>query len=120
MPPSRISKAAVLAAAALVDDYFKPMAERVFGDAALPEADRLAATVARWILRERPTVVNARALRRTARLPGLREAEKVKVALNALVEADWLRPIFNRSGDNAGRPREDYQVNPRLFEAGHA
>lgn len=120
MPPSRISNAAVLAAAALVDDYFKPMAERVFGDAVLPEADRLAATLARWILRERPTVVNARALRRKARLPGLREAEKVKVALNALVEADWLRPVFSRSGDNAGRPREDYQVNPRLFEAGHA
>ena len=118
MPPSRISKAAVLAAAGLVDDYLKPMAERVFGDAALPEGDRIAATVARWILRERPAVLNARDLRRKARLPGLREAEKVKLALNVLVEADWLRPVFGRAGDSTGRQREDYQINPRLYESG--
>ena len=118
MPPNRISKAAVLAAAGLVDDYLKPMAERVFGDAALPEGDRIAATVARWILRERPAVLNARDLRRKARLPGLREAEKVKLALNVLVEADWLRPAFGRAGDSTGRQREDYQINPRLYEGG--
>jgi hypothetical protein len=119
MPPSRISNAAILAAAALVDDYFKPMAERVFGDAALPECDRLAAIVARWIMRERPEVVNARDLRRKARLPGLREADKVKLALGVLVEADWLRPVFERTGGSPGRQREDYLVNPRVHEARH-
>jgi hypothetical protein len=118
LPPSRISKAAVLAAAGLVDDYLKPMAERVFGDAALPEGDRLAATVARWIIRERPALLNARDLRRRARLPGLREAEKVRLALNVLVEADWLRPAFGRAGDSTGRQREDYQVNPKLYGGG--
>jgi hypothetical protein len=46
------------------------MAERVFGDAALPEVDRLAAVLARWILRERPEVVNARDLRRRRACPG--------------------------------------------------
>jgi hypothetical protein len=117
MPPSRISRRAVSAAAALIEDYFKPMAERVFGDAALPEVDRLAATLARWILRERPEVVNARDLRRKARLPGLREAEKVKLALGALVEADWLRPPL-QTGDR-GRPRGDYAVNPKLRQAHH-
>jgi Protein of unknown function (DUF3987) len=117
LPPSRISIQAICAAAALIEDYFKPMAERVFGDAALPEADRLAATLARWILKERPGVVNARDIRRKARLPGLREAEKVRLALGTLVEADWLRPAFQRSGGNAGRPREDYWVNSKLWEA---
>ena len=117
LPPSRITIQAVHAAAALIEDYFKPMAERVFGDAALPEADRLAATLARWILKERPEVVNARDLRRKARLPGLRESEKVRLALGTLVEADWLRPAFQRSGGNAGRLREDYWVNPKLWEA---
>jgi hypothetical protein len=119
LPPSRISNAAILAAAALIDDYFKPMAERVFGDAALPEGDRLAAIVAHWILRERPQTINARELRRKARLPGLREADKVKLALTVLVEADWLRPAFDRSGTSTGRPREDYLVNPRLYEVRH-
>ena len=89
------------------------MATRVFGDAALPEADRLATTLARWILRERPKVVNARDLRRKARLPGLREAEKVKLALATLVEADWLRPSL-QTGER-GRQREDYVVNPKLW-----
>ena len=112
-PPSRIGRHALSAAAALIEDYFKPMATRVFGDAALPEADRLATTLARWILRERPKVVNARDLRRKARLPGLREAEKVKLALATLVEADWLRPSL-QTGER-GRQREDYVVNPKLW-----
>lgn len=116
-PPSRIERRAVSAAAALIEDYFKPMAARVYGDAALPESDRLAAIVARWILSERPQVVNARDLRRKARLPGLREAAKVQLALATLVEADWLRPSFP-SGEK-GRPREDYEINPKLWEAGN-
>ena len=101
-PPMRISKRAFLAAAALVEGYFVPMAERVFGDAALPEAERLAAIVARWIIR----------------LPGLREAEKVRLALDTLVEADWLMPDPTRAGGAAGRRRVDYAVNPRLKGVG--
>jgi len=108
-----------LASGGLIDDYLKPMAERVFGDAALPEGDRLAAIVASWILRERPPLLNARDLRRKARLPGLREAEKVKLALNVLMEAEWIRPAFDRAGDSTGRRREDYEVNPRLYEIRH-
>lgn len=88
LPPSRISKAAVLAVIALVEEYFKPMAERVFGDAALPEGDRLAAVLARWVLKDRPEVMNARDLRCNARLPGLKEPEKVKLALKVLTKAE--------------------------------
>lgn len=120
MPPGSITVRAVNAAAGLIEDYFKPMAERVFGDAALPEVDRLAATLARWIMKERPKLVNARDLRRKARLPGLRDAAKVKLALAALVEADWLRHVLDQPGEQGGRPREDYEVNPRLWEARHA
>jgi hypothetical protein len=39
----------------LISDYFMPMAERVYGDAAATERERGAATLARWIFRERPT-----------------------------------------------------------------
>jgi hypothetical protein len=118
-PPNQISQKAFVAAAALLDDYFLPMAERVYGDAALPEGDRLAATVARWILQERPRLLNARALRRRVRLPGLRDADKVKLALGALAEADWLIPSPDRAGGGTGRQREDYVVNPRVYEASH-
>lgn len=119
LPPSRIGRAAVLAAITLMEEYFKPMAERVFGDAALPEGDRLAAVLARWILKERPDVVNARDIRRKARLPGLKEPEKVKLALSVLVEADWLKPAPQRAGDNAGRQRDDYAINPKLWGVRH-
>jgi hypothetical protein len=112
--PGSISVDAITSAAALIEDYIKPMAARVYGDAALPERDRLAAILARWIVRTRPKSINARAVRRTARLPGLKEADKVKIACEALVDADWLRSAPTRQGDSAGRTRDDYVINPKL------
>jgi len=114
MPPSSISARAVAAALALVIDYFHPMAARVYGDAAIPERDRLATIIAKWILMTKPKFINARELRRTAGLPGLRESEKVKMALEELVEADWIISSPSRAGDSVGRKRDDYLVNPRL------
>jgi hypothetical protein len=51
-PPKEISKRAFEAAAILVGEYFMPMAERVYGDAAVGRSHRNAASLARWILRE--------------------------------------------------------------------
>ncbi len=113
--PTAISKKAIAAAAHLVENYFKPMAECVFGDASVPEDDRVAATLAQWVVKTKPSVINLRAVRRKARLPGLRKAEKVKLAAEVLVDAAWLFPPTFPAG--AGRPREDYTVNPKLWEA---
>jgi hypothetical protein len=117
LPPTLISVPAIQAAAGLIEDYFLPMAARVFGDAALPDGDRHAATLARWIVANRPQKVNARDIRRKAGLPGLKQSENVALAISTLVEADWLRPAFERAGDTSGRQRQDYEVNPRLWEA---
>jgi Protein of unknown function (DUF3987) len=114
LPPSTINDEAISAALALVVDYFHPVNERVYGDAGLPESDRLGATLGKWVLKTRPQVINAKKLRRSAGLPGLREAEKVKMAINVLVETDWLMPAPGRSGPTGGRQRDDYIVNPRL------
>jgi hypothetical protein len=114
LPPTTINDEAISAALALVIDYFHPMNERVYGDAGLPEPDRLAATLAKWVLKTGPPVINAKKLRRSAGLPGLREAEKVKMAINVLLEADWLLPAPERSGPTGGRQRDDYIVSPRL------
>src|SRR5262249_49010742 len=59
-PPTVISERAFAAAAHLVSDYFMPMAERVCGDAAATRDDRNAATLARWVTRERPDEVHVR------------------------------------------------------------
>ena len=114
MPPDSISKEAFTAAATLVGEYFMPMAERVFGDAGATDVERNAATLARWIIKERPNEVHVRRMQREVRLPGLRSAEQIKAAAKVLVDADWLRaPVI---GFGAQR-KVVYAVNPRLWGA---
>jgi hypothetical protein len=117
MPPITISRQAFIAAAFLVADYFMPMAERVFGDAGATEVERTAATLARWIIKQRPNEVYVRHLQREVRLPGLRTAEQIKKAANALVEADWLRPPAIQTAFGQFRNKVAYPVNPKLYEA---
>src|SRR5260370_9666275 len=91
-PPVQIGTRAFAAAATLMADYFLPMAERVCGDAATSERERGAATLSRWIFAERPTELHVRHLQRNVRLPGLRTAQQIKPAADALFEPDWLLP----------------------------
>jgi hypothetical protein len=113
-PPTRISAFAFAAAAHLVGDYFLPMAERVYGDAAVSVEDRNAATLARWIISERPGEVHVRRVQREARLPGLKTADSIHAAAALLIEADWL--VAPSAGTGLGRPRAIYGINPRLWE----
>jgi hypothetical protein len=114
-PPVQISARAFAAAASLMADYFLPMSERVYGDAAATDRERDAATLARWIVAERPAELHVRHLQRDVRLPGLRTAQEIRGAADALVEADWLRPPA--PGNEFGqRGRVAYAVNPQLWE----
>jgi hypothetical protein len=115
-PPAQVSARAFAAAAQLMVDYFVPMAERVYGDAAATERERCAATLARWILAHRPAELHIRHIQREVRLPGLRTAEQIRSAADALVEADWLRPP-KPGNEFRQRGRVAYTVNPRLWEA---
>ncbi len=90
------------------------MAERVFGDVAIPEEERLASTLARYIIKTKPEMINLRTVRREAHLQCLSKADKMQIAANNLVEANWLFEHFGSS--SAGRPRGDYMVNLRLWE----
>jgi hypothetical protein len=115
-PPMQISMGAFAAAARLYTEYFMPMAERVYGDAAVGQKDRNAATLARWIMKERPAEVHVRELQRSVRLPGLANAELIHEAAEVLIEADWLRAPA--PGTEFGhRGRVAYPVNPKLWEA---
>jgi hypothetical protein len=114
-PPTQISARAFAAAAHLVGDYFLPMAERVYGDAAVSVEDRNAATLARWIISEKPAEVHVRRVQRGARLPGLKTADSIHAAAAVLIEADWLVAPSTGAG-SAGRPRAVYGINPRLWE----
>jgi Protein of unknown function (DUF3987) len=112
LPPVEIDGEAFAAACDLVADYFMPMAERVYGDAAAPPAERNAATLAKWILRTKAREVYVRDLQREVRLPGLRDARSIRAAADLLVEADWLRPPPD--GGQAARAKVAYPVNPAV------
>jgi hypothetical protein len=116
-PPAEITDRAFAAAATLVSDYLLPMAERVYGDAAATERERNAATLARWIYATRPAELHVRHLQREVRLPGLRTAEQIHAAANALVEADWLRLPPAKAAFVPGGARAAYPINPRIWEA---
>jgi len=98
------------------DDYAKPMALRVFGDAALRPVDRNAATLAKHIRKAGLTTINARLVRRgPPKLPGLGEPSAMNEALALLVDADWLKPAPSREGGTTGRQSSDYLVNPAVL-----
>ena len=92
------------------------MALRVYGDAALPEAEHHAAGIARRIIKNKLTVVNAREIQRVWRIPSLSTSTKITDALEVLTDADILRPAPSRVGETPGRNRLDFEVNPRLWE----
>jgi hypothetical protein len=114
-PPTVISPRAFHAAARLVAGYLMPMAERVYGDAAVPPADRNAATLARWIVKTHAAEVHVRKLQREVRLPGLGDANAIHAAARVLVEAGWLVQPY--ADGQPGRPKAAYPVNPRVWEA---
>jgi hypothetical protein len=115
--PTQISALAFTAAAQLMSEYYVPMAERVYGDAGASEQDQNAATLARWILKERPNEVHVRHLQREVRLPGLLTAKQAHAACAVLVEARWLKDP-QPGVDFGKRGRIAYPINPGLRDAG--
>ena len=93
--------------------------QRAFGEAALPEAERDARRLARWLLRQSPIpgTLNARALRRQVDGPGITSSERIEAALRELAELGWVRPAPAREGGGKGRQRADWSVNPALRES---
>lgn len=116
--PREVTLAAVTAAAGLLEAYFLPMAERVFGDASIPDAERHAMTLARRLRQDGCERFNAREMRRT--IGGqLRQPDKMKAACEALVEANLIRPLVTPQGTN-GRPPREFAVNPVVIRRASA
>jgi hypothetical protein len=101
----------------LISDYLMQMAERVYGDAAATEREHGAATLARWIFRERPTELNVRRLQREEQLLGRRSAEQIRHAAGVLVEATLHNERFRPFGVLPDWPPWAYDVLS-LGEAG--
>ena len=113
--PEQISEAAFHSAVTLVSDYLMPTAERVYGDAVASPRARNAATLARWIVKERPVEIYVRQLQREVRLPGLGEAAPIHEACKFLIDAGWLKAPL--PGTQGGRARAAYPICTELWEA---
>ena len=110
--PEVISADAFLAAAALVGDYFVPMAERVFADAAIPGPERKAMAVAKRLRKDRLSRFNARDLRRE--MGGIvRKADDMDQACDVLSEAGLIRQL---GGGGSGRQPKNFEVNSIVHE----
>lgn len=115
--PREVSCATIEAAAEWIDSYAKPMAERVYGDAALPAAERNAAILARYIVRMGLRTFNKRELKRSphkSALPTLRDAKAMDAALEVLADGGLIQHAGKRDGETIGRATGDYAVNPAL------
>ena len=115
--PVEVSDAAMAAAIELFEVWAAPMAQRIFGAAAVTEAERNAGLLARWLLKAEIPTFNARAVRLGKGGPGgvLRKARAMADVCNRLVEAGLIRPAGTREGDTVGRLSSDFDVNPLLF-----
>jgi hypothetical protein len=111
--PSEISASALQGAIRLIDSYFIPMAQRVFGEAAIPLEDQLGMELARWIIRADPKIFNARETRRKIR-GSLSDSKAMQQACDALSHAGWIRPMRRNPEPGAGRTPLNFEVNPKL------
>jgi hypothetical protein len=111
--PTRVTVDAVEGAVTLISSYLIPMARRTFGEAALPQSDRDAIVLARWIATQKPVpeIINRRDLRHADILP-TRDAERYDAALGELTLAGWAKPAPRSPGP--GRSRKDFILNPNL------
>ena len=118
-PPGEIPMTRVNDAINMVEEYFIPMASRVFGDAQLPEPERNAKALALKIEERKigkkiagQVVVNLREIQQQH--INHMKADAIRECLDELVAAGWLRPIKSeRSGP--GQRRKDFEVNPQVF-----
>ena len=112
--PKAISPEAVTAAADLLNAYFVPMAERVFGDASIPVVERRGMLLARHLRQNHVSQFNAREVRR--QVGGmLRDAADMEAACRQLVEANLIRQRFARAGEGKGRKALNYEVHPEVL-----
>ena len=112
--PTAIRAETVVSVLGFVDDYAKPSAVRVFGDAALPLSERNAAALGKHIVKSKAQRINLRDVRRSSGIATLKIAADVDAAAEALAEAGWLRPAPTRTGDRPGQATKDYLVNPAV------
>lgn len=112
--PAEIGEAAMATAIEMMASYFLPMAERVFGDAAVPVVETNAAILARHLREHNLSVFNASKLRTTIGGP-LRYGAAMDAACAELEDAGLIQAV-DVTVKKRGRPSKSFAVNPKLFD----
>lgn len=119
-PPETIGEETLHAAIYLHDQFFAGHARKTFADAALPEAERHAKTIARWLAAQAdgrpPLSVTLRELYRNKSL-GIADRDQAHAAMQVLCDAGWARAAPSRDGDRPGRRSERYELPDSVWEA---
>ena len=117
LAPQSVSIDDLERACSLWTDYLLPMAKRTLGNGE-PAEDRLA----HWLIRKtrsiRAHTINRRDMRRDWGLPDYAKDKDVLNEALKILEADGLiRDARKRAGASQGRLREDWEVNPLIFDS---
>jgi hypothetical protein len=115
--PTQVGMTSLAMAMRIIDEWVQPNLLRVYGEAAMPQDQRDAMDVAKWLLKNKPAAINAKDLRRTAGFQGPKKAEEMDAALEVLVDARWLAPAGTRQGGTKGRASKDFNVNSAIYGA---
>jgi Protein of unknown function (DUF3987) len=94
-------------------DYSTNMMGHVFRDLLLTDTDRDAASLARLIKASCAPILNERKIYQKEGFHRLRVAQHRKGVFAKVVEAGWIRRADVPTG---GRPRGDWEVNPKVWE----
>jgi hypothetical protein len=112
-PPTEIMWWYIKAAVRLVRDYFWPHARACLRQIGLSQRHADARRVLHWIMATGKQRVRREEIRRDALARQL-NADETEKLLNHLERAGWLRKVLPRRRGR-GRPKAEWQVNPRLF-----
>lgn len=118
--PQAIGGEALEGAIFLHDEYFAAHARKTFSDAALPEAERHARTIARWLASQAddkpPASITLREIYRQRAL-GIRDRDGAHSAMEVLQDAGWVHAAFTRESDRPGRRAERYEISHSVWSA---
>jgi hypothetical protein len=119
--PASVSADAVMRASRYID-YAAAMLERMIGGLAVGRAEADAAQIARHVLAISQGApqhaslepLNERELYQQCGFAWVRDSERRAAAFAVLQKADWVKAS---QAEGKGRPRGDWEVNPRILEA---
>lgn len=117
-PPQIIRDECLARAIYMHEEVFAAHARKTFADAGLPEAERHARTIARWLAAQagdaEPSSITLREVYRSRHL-GIRTRDDAYHALQVLADAGWVRAAPSRAGDNPGRKSERFEIPDALW-----